>query len=155
MNPHMTNASHDLVASFQGAHQAILSSMDQVVMVVRSYPQARSRLPEFNERVLAHFGRQDKDFYDRLLERYAAERGSLKMIEFLIHDLKDAKIQCLTFLEKYAGYPGGQAATRNFLRDFLAFKTVIINRIQMEEEYLFPLLARMSSRDNAEGLKRE
>lgn len=136
-------APHDLIPSFRRAHESILSAIDQVSVVARSYSQARAHLHELEERLLAHLGRQDKEFYKRLLDYYSEQREQKKMIEFLIHDLKETKVNYLIFFEKHMDTSVPAVAARNFPKDFAEFKESIINRVKVEEEYLFPLLQRM------------
>jgi hypothetical protein len=133
----------DLITSVRRSHEGILSLIDQTGTVVRIYSQARNILRDLEEHLSAHLRRQDREFYQRLKDHYAQERESLKMIEFLVHDLKEIKIKSLIFFEKHATNTGNLAAARFFPRDFMEFKEAIINRIKIEEEYLIPLLFNM------------
>ena len=128
-----------IIASFQSGHRAILQSLDQIYQVVRAYPQAKPRLRELNSIVLAHLGRQNKQMLDQLQVHYHDNRQASKMLEFLIHDLKEIKIKYLVFFDKHSGEMADINA-RNFSRDFQEFSGELIHRLKMEEEYFFPLL---------------
>ena len=128
-----------LTESFRSSHHLLLESIDQVYQVIRSYPQAKPRLRELGKVILVHLGRQNKTMLDRLVAHHQANRPTSKILEFLIHNLKDIKVKYLLFFDQHSGEPGDVNA-RNFSRDFQEFAGELINRIKMEEEYLFPLL---------------
>jgi hypothetical protein len=125
----------------QQGHRAILPAIDKVQMSVRSYPAARTAFVQLGEVLLAHFGSQDERFFGVLQDFFAQDREALKIIEFLIVDLKDMKIRYLVFDDRYGSPPTGNEA-KTFAKDFRELAEAIIVRIRMEEEYLVPLLAR-------------
>lgn len=129
--------------SFRLSHEALLGSIVQVQSTARNYLQAKPALFELNERMKAFFGREDEEFYNQLKNFFAEDREVLKMIEFLIHDLNDLKIQFLIFSEKHAGDLANQSG-RNFVKDFRDFSSAVIARVKMEEDRLIPLLARIN-----------
>lgn len=132
-----------LIESFRNAHTTLLSSIDQVQMASRSYSLAKPSLRTLNAKVIAHLGRQDNQFTDKLLAFYAGDREASKMLEFLVHDLKDIKIKFLVFYDKHSGELADTNA-RSFPKDLAEFIDELINRIKMEEEYLFPLLKKLA-----------
>lgn len=115
-----------------------------VQQVIRFYPQARLKLRELRDILAAHLSRQDRELFRQLSDYYAGDRKNIKMLEFLEHDLKDIKIEYLGFLDKHDGDSGNRRAW-SFPRDFTDFTRTVMTRIQVEEEYLLPLL---------EGMKR-
>ena len=131
--------SQKTLISFQRAHRSILLSLDRIQGVSRLYSQAKLGVCQLNDHVLNHLSRQDETFYQSLRDFYASHRESLKMLEFLTHDLKDLKIKYLVFSEKHSGAMGDLGA-RSFIKDFGEFKQDLVERIEMEENYLFPLL---------------
>lgn len=131
----------DIITGFKNGHQAIMSAVSQVRQVVRSYPAARSRLHELNDILMAHLSRQDREFFKRLFDYYEGNRESTKMLEFLSLDVKDLKINYLTFLDKHLGDAGSRRVA-SFPKDFTDFTQTLMMRIQLEEEYLIPLLER-------------
>ena len=131
--------SRQLVENFRSAHATILSSIDQILMVCRSYAQAKPHLRALHQKVLAHLGRQDKELMDKLTVAFGDNRETAKLLEFLEHNLKDAKIKFLIFCDNHSGELADVNA-RSFPKDFQEFSEELITRIKMEEEYLFPLL---------------
>ena len=125
---------------FKIGHEAVITAIDDVLQNLRSYLHARPKVREFNNVVLMHLSRQNKAMYDHLNEYYAQDREAQKMLEFLLHDLKDIKIKYLIFTDKHSGEMA-DISYRSFPKEFIAFSREIISRIKMEEEYLFPLLS--------------
>ena len=135
--------SRQLVENFRSAHATILSSIDQILMVCRSYPQAKPLLRALHEKVLSHLGRQDKELMDKLIVAFGDNRETAKLVEFLGHNLKDIKIKFLIFCDKHSGELADVSA-RSFPKDFQDFSEEMITRIKLEEEYLFPLLLELT-----------
>ena len=125
--------------TFKTAHHAIVDGVSQVQLFLRSYKEARAKLNVVEELLLNHFGRQDEKFFNDLMGFYQSDRQRLKMLEFLSVDLKDIKIQYLTFCDRYWG-EWSDIKMRNFPKDFTDFTALILQRVRIEEEYLFPLL---------------
>ena len=67
---------------------------------------------------------------------------ALKMLEFLSHDLKDIKVKFLLFSDRHSGEVLDLSA-RSFPKDLQDFMKEIIDRFNAEEEYLFPLIAKL------------
>ena len=129
----------DSLENFKTGHQQIVAIVDQVQVLARSYGKAKPHLAAMKEILLAHFGRQNNDFFDRLRMFHKDDPKAAKMVEFLRHDLKDIKVQFLAFFDKYTGEMNDSGSPA-FLRDFAAFTNQVLARIKIEEEYLFPLL---------------
>lgn len=134
--------SEELLTSLRTSHQEIVDSIDQIQPLLRSYSPAKARIREMHKRVLDHFGRQTGKLFDELRAFYKADREALKLIEFLIHDLKDVKIKYLVFADEHSGELSDVKA-RSFPKDFSGFSSAILGRIKIEEEYLFPLLEKL------------
>ena len=132
----------DLARKFRAAHQAIVATIDQVQPFIRSYHQAKPLVRELNLKLLAHFSRENAGFFSLLREVCLDDRPALKMIEFLELDTKDMKIKVLTFAEEHSGEME-DIRSRNFPRNFTEFSSAVIGRIRLEEDYLFPLLAKL------------
>ncbi|MFA5088968.1 MAG: hemerythrin domain-containing protein [Candidatus Omnitrophota bacterium] len=135
-----------LIESFRSGHRSIISSIDQIQQSLRSYSQVKPAIRELNGILSSHLARQDGAMFRKLHEFYREERGAEKMLEFLLHDLKDIRIQYLIFTENHSGELG-DVHSRNFIRNFQDFSRQVIERIRIEEEYLFPLLEKMPSED--------
>ena len=131
--------SSDVIVQLKLSHGAILNCIDQIQPLLRSYPQAKLKLREFQNQILLHFERQNTILCNELIAFYASDRQIGKIIEFLIHDLKEVKIKTLLFFDDH---PGDMADIRpkNFIRDFTDFSHIIFVRINMEREHLFPII---------------
>jgi len=128
------------------AHHAVLLSVSQIQSVVRSYSSARALLGGLGEQLLAFLGVEDEEFFRSLRDLLSEDRPALKMLEFLELDLKDLKIKYLVFYDRYTNIPTGNE-DRIFLRDYREFSAAIVARVNLESEYLFPLLQRVAAKD--------
>ena len=128
----------ELLKNFKTSHQAIVNAIEKVGSLSRSYGAAKPYIREMNNLLLAHFGRENDEFFKKLSGFYQ-EKETGKTIEFLSHDLKDLKIQFLAFFEKYPCEMGDRGSPQ-FPGDFTDFSRQVLERIKIEEEYLFGLL---------------
>ena len=131
--------SDELFHNFQTAHQSIVDTLGQTQLLLRTYFKAKPKIRELSQKLLAHFSRQNSAFYDELREIYEGNRQSLKIIDFLAHDLKETKIKYVEFIEKHSGEMDDINA-KTFPVDFMNFSRMILTRINIEEEYLLPLI---------------
>ncbi len=129
----------DKLNRLKTAHQSLLDSIDQIQQKIHSYKDVKPKLRAFEVQLLAYFEQQNNAFYEPLAIFYKENRADLKMIEFLKQDLKQLKIQLLTFFDQHSGEMGDLHAG-NFVRDFREFSGLVLGRIKIEEEYLFPLI---------------
>ena len=131
--------SKSVIEGFKFRHQSIVDSIDQIMPLTRSYIIAKPKIREMNERLISHLSHQDGEFFGRLRTYYQNDREVVKLVEFLMHDLKDMKVKYLIFFEKYTGEMD-DIGSRNFPLRFTEFSRDVIARIKIEEEYLFPLI---------------
>ena len=136
--------SRDRIRQLTVAHQSLLASLDQIQPLLRSYSQAKPKLRDFQLKVLAHVGFQNNDFYAPLFTFFDGERQDLKMLESLQTDLKNVKIETLVFFERHSGEMDDHHS-RNFPKDFTDFTKLWVGRIQLEENFLFPLLEKFEN----------
>lgn len=132
-----------LIESFVKGHQMILSNIGRAQQNIRSYNQAYKDINELSEVLLTHWERQSEQFFILLKNFYKEDRESLKMLEFLIYDLKEIKISYLVFADKYIK-KNGCAQERSFPKDFDSFCRSVISRLNIEEEYLLPLMKKIA-----------
>ena len=143
----MVNVDDDvkrLITGFKLSHQLLTDSIAQIQLSLRSYAQAKPKLREFYDNLHNHFSRQDQKLYERLSLRYVDERPTIKMLEFLIHDLKDLKVKYLVFYDQHSAEMAG-GHPRSFPVDFNEFADNVLARIKIEEDYLLPLLEKLSA----------
>ena len=131
-----------LMIGFRLSHQALTDSIAQIQLSLRSYGQAKPKLREFYSNLQSHFARQDQKLYDRLSSYYVGDRPTIKMLEFLTHDLRDLKVKYLIFSDQHTGEMG-PGHPRSFPVEFTEFANHILARIKVEEDYLFPLLEKV------------
>ncbi len=144
VGPGCRTMTKEQVNSFRMRHQSIAANLAQVEIVARSYVEAKPRLRALRQQMLNHLGQQNKDFFSALYEYYADNREATKALEFLEHDVKDMKVRHLLFFEKHSGEMGDVSAVQ-FPRDLASFAKEVLTRLQMEEEYLIPLLSDLPS----------
>ena len=131
-----------LITGFRLSHDMLTDSISQLQLSLRSYAQDKPKLRELYDNLHNHFARQDQKFYERLSLFFVEDRPTVKMLEFLTHDLKDLKIKYLVFYDHHSGEMG-VGHPRSFPLEFNEFSAHILARIKIEEEYLFPLIAKL------------
>ena len=136
------NSHEDLISSIKEAHMELVIYIDQIQPLLRAYFQVKPRVRDMHIKLLAHLGRQNEMMFDELRFFYADDRPSLKIVEFLVHDLKDIKIKYLIYMEQHSGELADINA-KSFPLDFTHISNEILARIKMEEEYLIPLLEKL------------
>jgi len=125
-------------ASLESIHAVILSDTHFILDHARDYSRAVDALQALEQILAEYFAYQDDAFYDALA---SAEKTRSKMVEFLRHDIRDLKIDCITFMDTYTR-DANLIRVRNFPKDFLALSKRIYERLMTEREYLLPLLPR-------------
>lgn len=134
--------SQQLIESFRLGHHSILRSLDEIQRVARQYNQTKPLLRNLHEKIIEHLARQDARMMKQLADFYHEDREVTKMLEFLAHDLKDIKVRFLLFYDKHSGEVL-DLNSRSFPRDIQDFTQELSDRFSAEEEYLFPLLAKL------------
>ncbi len=132
----------NLMAGFRTSHQGLVNNIDQIQLNLRDYLRVKPHLRELHANLLIHFNRQNKDLFDRLATLYEDDRQASKMLEFLLHDLKDLKVKYLVFYDQHSGELA-DTHSRNFPKNFMEFAGAILSRVKIEEEYMFPLLEKL------------
>lgn len=134
--------SQDYLHILRIGHQGIIEAVSCVEPFLRSYREAKPHLRKLYKSMDLFLGQQDRCMFDALYEFFEDDRSSIKIIDFLLHDLKDMKIQYLVFSDKHTGEMSDHQR-HAFAKDFSEFSAKIIARLKIEEEYLFPLLKKM------------
>ena len=132
-----------LISSFRFGHQSILDSLEQIQSVIRSYPQAKPKISDLQDKLLNHLSHQNKNFYNLLSTCFQNDRQACKTIESLEKDLVDTKVQTLDFFERYPSDMTDHHSA-SFPLDFTVFSKFLKARLQLEQDYLLPLLEKMS-----------
>ena len=134
----------DMIAKIKVHHQCLVDSLNQIRPLVRSYHETKPLMRELQEILLAHFQFQSKSFYEQLRDFYAEDHKAQKMIEFLVQDLKELKVQTLILFDDHPGdmmdiKPG------HFLKDFEVFSKSLLDRINIERDYLIPMVEKLEN----------
>lgn len=112
--------------SLESGHEMIL---DQILKC-RPAGKLQKNLEQFRnleQIVLTHLSSQSPRFYQALEEHQRNEASRLKILEYLILDLKDLKIKLLAFRDAPAV-------------KFYEFKNDLTIRVSIEKERLIPLI---------------
>jgi hypothetical protein len=128
---------------FRRRREQITHSLIELQSLRTNFREARKIIGEPREMIYSYFGKQDEQFFTNLEDFFKDNRPALKMIGFLQQDLKDLKVKTFGFFEQY-GYGNPLEQGRNFGRDLRWYMQLIADRFRVEEDYLVPLLKRMS-----------
>ena len=140
----MMPSRHPSLADLRRNHQSLAATVEGIRADIRAYPRVRHKIPLLYGQLAEHLRWQDARFFDALRRISENDRETLKIIEFLFYELKEVKIAAVDFMEKY-GEAAGNAVSRQFPKEFADFAAAIEGRLQMEAEYLFPLLEGMEA----------
>ncbi len=127
------------IETFKKGHDSIYHSIDQIQLSIRSYPQVKTKLRVLEDSLSAHFSKQNSEFFEKLRKGCRDDHSSLRMIDFLEHNIKECKIKFLQFFDVYSKEMGGLGSPK-FPLQFTSFCKDILTHLQIEEEYLFPLI---------------
>jgi hypothetical protein len=105
---------------------------------LRCPSQIQPNLFVLGQQLVLHWRLLDTDFWAELLKNAAVRPAQGKMLDFLIQDLKEVKVKHFSFFEKHAAEPG--PGLYPLIRDFTEFVRAVMDRFQLEEEYLLPIL---------------
>ena len=133
-----------LLKELEAGHKAILENLDQIQYSTHNYPEAKPKLRALQEILLSHFSKQNVKVLNELVDSFKGDREADKMLEFLKVDLKDMGIKTLIFFDEHRADMVDVKPGR-FPQDFFQFAQDLKVRINIEHEYLFPLLERMKS----------
>ncbi len=141
---------HALKATLQKNHFRLKVDIAGIQSVVRFYQKARKKLYDLSQGLQWHLGQQDESFFAQLQNFYKYDRQPLKLLEFLEHDTKDLRVKYLVFFDQYLE-AAGEIAERKFPKEFSAFAQDVLDRIRIEEDYLFPLLNKFKGESSEEN----
>ncbi len=137
------------IEKFRQRQLVVNQALLQLASFRHDYRSARQKTGECREMIYNYLKRQDEQFYAKLSDFYKENRPALKIIEFLTKDIKDLKVATFGFFEKY-GTANPLEQGRNFARDLREYMQLLSNRFRLEQDYLVPLLKRMTEY-NAHG----
>ena len=130
---------NSLFKEFILTKQLTLDAMAQARAVVRNDKIMIEKIKYFLERASRHIFVQSGEFYGFLRDQHQGGSSALKMIDFFEMDLKELRVQLFTFSEKYLGDMPVRN-TRVLILDFLALSRIVLERVNVEDSQLVPLL---------------
>ena len=121
------------------SHQLILETIDEIQPLLRSPVLAKIKMQALYLYLSKHFNRQDEAFLNEVKSLGQSGEISVKMVDFLVQDLKDLKVRLFIFSEQYLQ---GIISKKepNFARDFKELMEDVVARLYVERNYLLPLL---------------
>lgn len=131
----------DLISTFKSDHQNIRKELENIKSIGTDYASMQAALKEIKEVFLVHMSLEDSEFYVQLRRRVNLTADLLRTLDSIVKDLESLKISSLIFFEKYAK-PEEDIMEREFAFDFHNFYERVLNRIDLEENQLFPLFGR-------------
>ncbi|GEM_PF-569288 len=132
------------IAQLTASQAIVVDLIARIEDALRSpYSLVKPNIRKIQNGLFSHFGAQDEKFFKELASCYQLDRESVKVIEFLTHDLNELKIKFLIFFDKYTGELADRGSS-SFPRDFTQFSAQVLARFKTEEEYLFPLIKKSS-----------
>ncbi len=140
------NASYkDSASTFKQNHITLATCLDDIaqsisaslVLTRQHYLSIKPLIRSLQQALFNHLQLQNQHFYERLKEQ---QRGAPNNLEFLEQDLKGYKIQALIFFDEHPA-DMGDLNPKNFKATFSEFSVKTVNRINVEKNFLLPLLA--------------
>lgn len=125
--------------TFRFVHANIVTRVDQIRQCGRLPERAWPLVAEFYMVLLDYVHLQAKPVYRDLEAQHCENREILKILEFLEHDIAELAVDILQFYERFS-QSSSPVRKRSFSMEFLQFSGRIIQRLEMEEERLIPLL---------------
>lgn len=130
------------VEALRRQHRAICALIEGLRTTAIDTPQGRTLLQLARTAVLNHLNEEDLEFYPRLA-RVASETALADVFAAEMRAISEAAVR---FFDAYVEIVDPEA----FARDFGAFRTMLLQRIEREERQLFPALLAASAPANAE-----
>jgi len=131
-----------LYNNFEQNQKLIEKTIYAILRGLRNDLVVHTHLPQLNEQLAGYWGYQNDQFYKYLNKKFANDRQTLKMLEFLSTDAKYMLGRYLQFFDRFTAKTA-EVSWEMFPREFSDFSREIMSRFQIEKEYLFPLLDRL------------
>ncbi len=122
-----------LVKELNGDHRAILGTVNRIAAIGALTAETRGLLKETKERLVAHLGKEEREFYPAMRALAASSPSIDAKLKVMNQEMESIAAAALRFLDEYA--VGGNPNT--FAADFSSFRRALSDRIQREEFALY------------------
>ncbi len=123
-----------LIEEFEEEHRQIIDRLLESKRLGVHSMEGRNTLCRMQELLLTHLEKEDKNLYPALREHRERNPELRKMLDLFEEELTGITAFCSEFFEKYVTGGGGI----DFFRDCDKLYKALENRIQKEEDLLFP-----------------
>lgn len=123
----------ELVRELNGDHRYLLKTLGAIGDIGALTPETRKLLGEARKLLVAHLGKEEREFYPALRKLAATNKSIDEKLKIMNVEMETISKRALAFLDGYAA--GGNPAT--FAADFAAFRNALSARIQREEFALY------------------
>lgn len=133
--------SPDLIASLQGDHQTLLDLYGEITEAFeeKRYTDVSSMLITFRSGLNAHLLTENVRLYIYLERSLAGDETSRELIHGFRKEMDEIAKVALGFLRKYEAIGVDADLAGRFAADFATLGKVLVERIQKEENTLYPL----------------
>ena len=133
--------SPDLINSLQGDHQTLLSLYGEINTAFdeKRYSDVSSMLTTFKSGLNAHLLTENVRLYIYLQHALVADPSSSELIHGFRKEMDEIAKVALGFLKKYETIGVDEDLAAHFATDFATIGKVLVERIEKEENTLYPL----------------
>jgi iron-sulfur cluster repair protein YtfE (RIC family) len=122
-----------LVKELNGDHRALLGTVNKIAEIGALTPETRALLKETKDRLLAHLGKEEREFYPAMRALAATSPSIDAKLKVMNREMESIAAAAMGFLDEYA--EGG--SPERFEADFASFRRALSERIQREEFALY------------------
>lgn len=131
----------------EAGHEAIYRSLDITRLHNRSYAQIKPAVRDLQDHLLSHLKYSKQDTFTELKDFFQKDHHALKILESLEFHAKNFRIQVFMFFEEFPADLRDQKPV-NFWGKFQVFSQETVAYLNIEKEYLFPLLKAYNDQHN-------
>lgn len=131
----------DLIVQLTKEHKQLLTMFGEIRVAFErgDYKKTVQKLNEFRSAFQAHLLIENVRLYIFLERSFANDETSYELIRGLRREMDGIARTALAFLEKYETIGIDKDVETSFARDLDAIGTILIHRIDSEEQALYPL----------------
>ena len=122
-----------------GTQDVIIQTIQEIKSVLKNEMLSKAKAIQLYGLIVQYAAKQDDEFYTTLKVQHKDNQAALKIIDFFIQDLKFLKVRLFVFEDKYLADRWDNG--RKWAADFLELSDEIVQRFQVEQDQLFPLLS--------------
>ena len=134
------NDKNELISTLKNDHKKLIQIYQEIdkAIEIDDFFNAQQNLKKFTENYNKHILLEDTQLYIALENQYKDSKQILKVIKTISKDMNSIT-RAITFFEKK--YHNINANNKEeFMEEFKEIGTILLDRIELEEERLYPLL---------------